>query len=334
MATLGGTALTLLDIHKQMDPDGQIARIIEVLTQTNEILHYLTFEECNDGDSHQLTIRTGIPEGTFRRYNQGVGDTKGTTAQVRAQTCMLEAKSNVDRDLARKGGQEKKVRANNAVAHIMGLNQQVAGSVVYDDERVNVERMTGLAAHYSTVNTAVAASAENVIDGGGAGSDNTSIYLTCFGPLGVTGLFPTGSTAGLKHEDRGEVEVIDATGTGGASYIALQDRFQWKYGLAVADWRRCVRICNIDVSALRAQSGAIELVEQMIRASEMLGNKMLGNCAWVMNRTVSTALRLQKLDRNGMNVSFETVEGKRVMVFDDIPIARTDALLNTEAQLT
>jgi hypothetical protein len=39
------------------------------------------------------------------------------------------------------------------------------------------------------------------------------------------------------------------------------------------------------------------------------------------------------LERTSNNLSWETVEGKRVMTFDDIPVRRTDALVNTEARV-
>src|SRR2546429_5883039 len=36
-------------------------------------------------------------------------------------------------------------------------------------------------------------------------SDNSSIYLIVWGQNSLTGIFPKGTTAGLKHEDFGEV---------------------------------------------------------------------------------------------------------------------------------
>lgn len=333
MATLGGTVLTLLDYQKTLDPDGKISKIIEILDQTNELISYVTYEECNDGSSHQHTIRTGLPAPTARRYNQGVAPSKGTTAQVRSTTAQYESVSVVDRDLAHQGGNEKEFRATASVAEIEGMGQQVATDLIYGDERVTSEKFTGLAAHYATANPATAKSAENVIDAAGTGSDNCSIYLACFGPWGVTGLIPTGAQHGLVHEDRGEQRIIDATGPAGASFIGLEDRFFWKLGFAVKDWTQCVRIANIDVPALRSGSGAANLIKDMIVASERIRNKNLGRCAWIMNRTARTALRLQKLDRGVNMIDFDTVEGRKVMHFDEIPIAATDALINSEARV-
>jgi hypothetical protein len=52
-----------------------------------------------------------------------------------------------------------------------------------------------------------------------------------------------------------------------------------------------------------------------------------------MNRTLREKLRLGILEKVSTNLTWETVEGKRVMTFDDIPVRRTDALINTETRV-
>jgi hypothetical protein len=39
------------------------------------------------------------------------------------------------------------------------------------------------------------------------------------------------------------------------------------------------------------------------------------------------------LEKVSTNLTFETVAGERVMTFDDIPVRRTDALINTESRV-
>lgn len=334
MSTIGGTAQTLLDLAKATNPDGSYAKIIEILKQRNEILDDMVWMQCNDGDSHQTTIRTGLPSGTYRRFNVGVAPTKGTTAQVRVGTCMLEANSIIDADLARKGGNEKAARASQAVAHIMGLSDQTAAGIWYEDERVSPDRFTGLAAHYASVSTNTAASAANVIDAAGTTGDNLSIWIVTHGEnAGCMGLYPVGSVAGLKHEDKGEVEVIDATGVAGATFTALKDKFQWKHGLCVPDWTQNVRICNVDVANLRAESSDADLIKLLIRAVEMLPAAMGSRYVYV-NRTAKTWLRVQSLDKGQNTVTQETVFGKPVTMVDGIPVRVCDGLLNTEDRLT
>jgi hypothetical protein len=290
MSTLGGTALTLLDVLKMTDPDGKASKIVEILMQENGLLEDMTWLECNDGESHQTSIRTGLPTATWRRYNEGVQPSKGTNAQVRAQTGMLEANSIIDRDLAEKGGNLAANRASEAVAHILGMSNQMATAVLYEDERTNQNRITGLAAHYSSISTATAASAQNVIDGGGSGSDCTSIWLVGWGPDAITGLYPKGAKAGLQHEDRGLVTVADATGITGGTYKGYRERFSMQCGLAVPDWTCGGRIANIDVSAINADSGDADLVTAMIRLSERVRRRG-ARYAWLMNRKARAHLR-------------------------------------------
>jgi hypothetical protein len=48
---------------------------------------------------------------------------------------------------------------------------------------------------------------------------------------------------------------------------AYQERWQWKAGIALKDWRYAVRIPNIDISNLVAKSSAADLIELMIKAT-------------------------------------------------------------------
>lgn len=332
MATLGGTALTLLDVLKMQDPDGKAAQTVELLNQRNGMLDDITWIECNDGESHQTTLRTGLPSGTWRRYNEGVQPSKGTQAQVRVQTGMLEANSIIDRALAEKGNRVKETRANEAAAHMEGLGQQMAAAMFYEDERTNIARITGIQAHYGTVNTATAASAENVVDAGGTGSDNLSIYKITFGPNAITGVFPQGSRAGLVHEDKGLVSVADATGITGATYDAYKDWFQWKAGLAVRDWRKAGRIANVDVSNLRAEVSNADLIKKMILLDETVIDGG-GNTAWYMNKTAMAWFRIQALAKASSQITLETLAGVPLIMFAGRPCRRVDVLLNTEARV-
>ena len=60
-------AVTLLDIAKATDPDGKIAKVAELLSQTNEILTDMPFVEGNLPTGHRGTIRTGFKRSARRR---------------------------------------------------------------------------------------------------------------------------------------------------------------------------------------------------------------------------------------------------------------------------
>ena len=102
MATILASAyLTLADVATRTDSSGQAVRdIINLLSQTNEILDDMLWTECNDGTTHLTTVRTGLPAAAWRLLNYGVPVVKSTTAQIRDTVGMLEAYSQIDRDLA------------------------------------------------------------------------------------------------------------------------------------------------------------------------------------------------------------------------------------------
>jgi hypothetical protein len=114
-----------------------------------------------------------------------------------------------------------------------------------------------------------------------------------------------------------------------------QERFTWKAGIALKDWRYVVRICNIDVEELEEASSSPDLLRYMAEAEMRLPNS-LGKRAFYMNRTVARNLRRQVTTAvtNGGGLTFDNFAGKRIMVFGTTPIRITDALLNTEAAVS
>ena len=55
------------------------------------------------------------------------------------------------------------------------------------------------------------------------------------------------------------------------------------------------------------------------------------NAVWLLQQ--SEALRFGILEKISNNLTWETVEGKRVLTFDDIIVQRTDALVNNESRV-
>jgi hypothetical protein len=327
MAALSTRVKTLLDFAKELDPNGQVATVVELLMQTNEILDDMNFVEGNLPTGHRTTVRTGLPAVFWRLLNQGVPSSKSSKAQIDEQAGMLEAWSEVDKDLALLNGNIAASRLSEARAFLEAMNQEMASTLFYGNGGLAPEEFTGLSPRYSL---STATNGSNVIKAGGSGGDNASIWLVAWGDETITGIFPKGSKAGLIHEDFGEQTIEVTNGIGGTRMRALQERWQWKAGLAVKDWRYAVRICNIDISDLSA-ANATTLIDAMEHASEIIPNE-LGHKVFYMNRTVRRFLRKETREAvgGGGGLTYENVNGRRIMSFDDIPIKRVDALLNTE----
>lgn len=336
MATIGGVNnLTLLDIQKRLDRNDKIANIIEMLAQSNEMLQDMSWVEGDSADGLTATLRTGIPTPTWRRFNEGVQPTKSTSASVNFTCGMVENYSEVDVDLARRVADPMAVRLSEATPILEGINQEVQRALIYEDEKLNAGRITGLQAYYNSVLTATSASATNVIDAGGTGSNNTSIYIVCWHPQGVTGIYPKDSKAGLQHFDHGELTTFDANGVGGARLRVFQDRWQWKCGLAVKDWRQAVRICNINYTNLITDTGAADLVKLLFRGIQRINMPSMGRIGIYMNRAVITKLSEQSYTKigTGGGLTFENVDGVLLTKWNGYPIRRVDQLAINEARV-
>lgn len=334
MATLAANALTLADWAKRLDPsgEGKISSIIELLGQTNEILDDKLWMEGNLVTGHRTTVRTGLPNVFWRLINQGVQPSKSQTAQIDEATGCLEAWSEVDKKLADLAGNQASFRLSEAMAFIEAMNQEMASTLIYGNASVSPEEFNGLSIRYSSL---AAENAQNIIDNGGTGSDNTSIWLICWGDNSVHGIFPKGSQAGLRHFDHGEVTVETTAGIAGTRLRAYQDQWTWDCGVALRDWRFVVRSANIDVSNLVAKTSAADLIESMIKMMHRLPTMKMGKCAFYMNRTVKQMLDIQRRDDvAGAGMQYAEVDGKLVPHFRQIPIRTVDSILDTEAQVS
>jgi hypothetical protein len=336
MATLSTSNLTLADWAKRTDPDGRVPVIAELLSQSNEILEDCVFKEGNLPTGERVVIRTGLPSVYWRALNQGIPNSKSTTAQVDEACGILEARSEVDKDLAMLNGNTAQFRLSEDVAFLEAMNQTQATTMFYGNPSTDPKQFLGLAPRYSSLSGSN--NAQNVITAGGSGSDNTSIYLVVWGDQTVYCPFPKGSSAGLIHEDLGEQTVYNSDGTRLQAYAT---RYQWKNGLVVKDWRYVVRICNIDISDLMAQtttqlpSAATAIIKLMSRALYRIPNMGMGRAAFYMNRTVHSGLAIAALDKS--QYVLKVNEGLSQfgqpyswLSFQGVPLRRVDAILNTE----
>ena len=339
MAVLSSSNLTLADWAKRTDPEGRVPVIAELLSQSNEILEDCVFKEGNLPTGERVVIRTGLPAVYWRALNQGIPNSKSTTAQVDEACGILEARSEVDKDLAMLNGNTAQFRLSEDVAFLEAMNQTQATTMFYGNPAIEPKSFLGLASRYSAV-PGTAGIGQNILEGGGTGSDNTSVYLVVWGDNTVYCPFPKGSTAGLMHEDLGEQTVY----SGDNRMQAYATRYQWKNGLVVKDWRYVVRIANIDVSDMSNASGtqastaATQLIKLMTRAMYRIPNMAMGRAAFYMNRTVHGGLSIQAMDRAQNVLSVQQGLSQfgtpySWLSFLGVPCRRVDALINAEARL-
>ena len=329
---IGTNVVTLADWASRVDPEGKIPIIVELLAQKNEIIPDMHWQEGNLPTGHRVIQRTGLPTVMARSLNQGITPSKSTTTGVDEATAMIEGFLEIDKDIVELNGEEAAFRMSEADAFIEGMNQGFAQIFMYGDPTLNPAVFRGLSPRLNGVASGNTAFAANVLLGTQVASTNTSIWLVCWGPNSVFGIFPKGSQAGLQHRDLGLQVVENVAGIGGARMLAYREHWQWKCGLAVADWRYIVRI---QVGTTIA-SGTIasDLINLMSRAIDRLPSLTAGRCAFYMNRTMFSILKIQALAKSNQALSVEEGLTQIEYKFLGIPLRKVDQILNTEASLT
>jgi len=329
MATVGTKYPNLQDVASRTK-DGKIMTIVEMLEESNEMLEDIPWVEGNLATGHKTTIRTGLPEPTWRKLYQGVQPTKSKTVAVTDTCGMLENYSEIDKEVADLNGNSADFRASEDKAFVHGMSNAMQSAVIYGNIDTDPEKIMGFAPRF---NDSTAANGGNIIKGGGSGSDNTSIWLVVWGTNTVHGIYPKGSSAGLKFEDKGQETLTDASG---GLYEGYRSHYQWKPGLSIRDHRYIVRIANIDVSELTkdATGSSADLIDLMSQALETVQDLHMGKPVFYCNRKVKSFLRRQISNKANVNLTLDTAGGKHVLAFDGIPVKKVDAILNTEATVS
>ncbi len=327
MPTIGNTYPTLVDLMKRQDPDHKVAAIIEIMSETNEVLDDAIAIEGNLPTGHRTTVRTGLPSVAWRMLNYGVPTSKSTTMQVDDRTGMLEAYAEIDKSLADLNGNSAEFRLSEDAAFLEAMNQNMVQTLFYGNTNANPERFLGLAPRFSELSADRTQSGSNIIDGGGLGTDNTSIWFVTWGDQTGFLTYPKGTLAGFQHNDLGEVTLQDQTG---GQYQGYRTHYKWDVGFVLRDWRGTARIANIDASEMQAGTVAIEdlMIDGFYRVRKRPGKKAI-----YCNEAVQLALHKRAKDQANVNLSIESFEGKEIVKFLGIPVRQVDEILNTEARV-
>ena len=341
MAVLGNSVATLVDVAKRLDPDGKAARIAEILNQQNEVLDDITWKEGNLPTGERTTVRAGLPGVAFRAINEGVPRSKSLVSQQDEGAAMLEAFSETDRKLAILSGDVSNYRLQESNAFLEAMAQTFVSTLFYGNASASPKTFTGLMTRYNSL-TVNSVNDVQVIDCGGTGTDNFSIFAAVWDPQKITCIYPKNTKAGLFHESlsdeapTGDGYPLGSTlyDANGNPYVGYRDHFEWNCGLSVKDRRFAVRAANISRALLtKDYATGADLQDILVQVAERLQNVNAGNAAIYMPATVRAFLRRQLVNKKNGFLSWDEIGGKRVMNFDGIPIRRVDAMNVQEARV-
>lgn len=325
MAALSDTNPTYLDWARRLDPDGNIATIIEILSEELPMLEDASAVEANDVLSHRTTVRSGLPAGAWRRMNYGVPVEKGKTKQITDTIGSLESYGEVDKDLAMLNGNSAAWRLSEESAFIEGLSQTMGDTVVYGNTDTDPEKFLGMLYRF---NDSSAENARMIISGGGGdASTQTSIWGIVWGERSCHMTFPKGSSAGITFQDLGEETLSDGAN---GYYQGFRTHYQWKAGMVVRDWRKVTRIANAKPAELIADS--TNVIDLMIDAHNQLKTPgMGGRLVWYANRGIKAKLDKEAVNKSNMALSVQQQDnGGPVTMFWGSPIKLMENIVNTE----
>ena len=331
MATLGATFVDLIDVYKQQDGQGNFVPIIEILNELNPILADAIAVECNKGTTHLHTVRAGLPSVTWGKLYQGIPNSKGRQTQVEDTTGFVEGLSTIDKRLLELSDNEGAVRLGEAMAYLEAMSQEVGSKMFYGNTASDPEEFLGFAPRFNSLS---ASNGGQIIDAGGTGSNNTSIWFVAWGDTQCQLLYPKGTKAGVQREDKGEQRLLDGSGN---AYYGKEELFTWNVGLAVKDWRYVSRVANINVTNMAA--GSVALYDFLRKAYYRLQSRRIpgGSLAIYCNRDVMEALDALATNAGASDAFIRLkpmeIQGQEVLTYRGIPIRETDSLLNTEARV-
>jgi hypothetical protein len=325
MATLGEDRITWKDYASQQDPDGKAARIIDILAEQNDILDDMFVVQGNKEYGLQTTQLATDPTVTIRGINQGATGTKGTFKQIQAHAALFTALGQVDKELVEAAEDQAGFRANSNKPFIGAMGKKLADELFFGATANNSQSFDGLTAFYKS--TTATDYGNYVFKAGGSDTDNRSLWLIDWGEDSVCGFYPKNTEVGLQHKNYGE-ELV--TLDDGSYWPAYRDLWEWRAGIAVRNYKKVVRIGNIDKSSLATigsgSDTSPDLLNLMIDAIESVPN-LSPRARFYCGRSVRTAFVKKALGKANLFLTMQELNNNRVVPsFLGVPIRLCEAL--------
>ena len=340
MAVTGGKLIDLPDLYMRQGGlssglDLGALVLINILSKMSPELHDAYVQACNskDGLSYNYSVLSKLPDVTWGRIYKGIPTSKSARTLQSETTGWIEQASEVDERVLEISSNGAQVRMDEAMTFLQAMAIKAAESFWYSNSDLHSDQIMGLSPRYADKSSK---QAKNIVDAGGTGNDNTSIWFINWGRTKISMIYPRNLPAGLQRTDRGKIPTKDSDDN---TYFVVREEFKWHLGVAVADWRQAVRICNIDVSDLKAGTVNLQkLLRKAFYAMPELGYGENSNTIIYMNRDVEEALDAETTNSTGsdnyVRLTPGTVQGSFIRSWRGIPIRITDNLLTTESQVT
>jgi hypothetical protein len=306
--------------------------IVEMLSKSTPMITDMAFRNGNQTDGHLFRVRAGLPGVNWRAINEGVTATRSTTKMVRETCALLEAVSEIDKVLVDFEDDQALFRLQEANSFIQSMGQRFSREIWYGNIGVDPKGITGLSKRYADLG---GLKSKYIIDCGGTGTDNASIWLVIHSTEAFFGIVPKNGRVGLEHTASGVIDLEDEDN--GGTFEGYRDRFKWQVGICLKDYRQVVRAANIDVTLLPTYGTGSDQSAHLLEIVNSMTNRVqdlnAGRAVFYMNRTVKEHWEKQLLLSHYIEKNIDQATGAITTSYKGIPIHIDDSLLDTEERV-
>ena len=308
---------------------------VELLDADTSILNLVPTLEANNITSHEYIQRTALPTVTSRLAGEGTAQSKSETVKQVAHIKIYSSLMKIDKESYELAGSGKQYVESEMRAHMAAQDKKMAEELLYGST-TDITRMAGMSTIYNSLSGNISS---NVISAGSVtGGDGMSIWICGLGGNGLNFIYPMGSPAyGFNRTSSSEWS--PETDANGKTRFVMFNEFVINRGYVVPDWRTQVRICNIDRSALLADStgATINVGNLLMRAQSRLPSAQMaqvGKYEIFMGRTAFECFQVQAYNKSNAGFSYSEVEGKTIYRFNGMKINILDALSVSESTVS
>ena len=314
--------LTSLEVAKRSGMSEDSRKIIEQLNVYNELLLDAPLVEANEGTVDTHLIRTAIPHGEHRGYNEGVGMKASQTKTIKDVISNIEIYSEVDKQLIDESAHPKELLQSEQNAFIEGLSQDITDDLIYGNHDADERQTNGFAHRLNT--TASGTSKKCISLQSTTTTGLTSIYLIKWGMDKCRIIYPRGSkSAGVEYNWYGEQTKTESNGKQHQIYRA---HYRIARGLSVGNEMSVIRICNIDLNAANVGE---DIAKAILKAMPHLA-RGAGTISIACNADVKSVMNIASLSKNNIVLPAEDPWGNEVLKIGAARFRECPSILTTE----
>jgi len=309
-------------------PDGQLGRFGKVLSENNPILRDMPIYPSNQILGYTGSRETSLPTPQIIDIGDGWDASKAEWDSFSEVISMFKDRIDIPRDALRI--QKNKVQKRMLIEdrHKEGFGQGVANHLINGSSVTSPKKFDGFGVRYNTPDATnpinpSSAGQYGVWDGGGTGTDTSSIWLVQWAEDKVCGISPMEDPSmGIRSEDTG---LQYTTGENSKTTRTYRTELEWDLGLCVTDYRAVNRIRNIE-SAISAID--TNLWKYLIQAR----NSFLGGEPVFMyvSQGIFNHLDILSVDKQNVRYSSDNVWSKPLLMWRDCVIGKCDCISDAE----